>query len=729
MTDRQTRITGIIEKRRPLAQKIAATDVNLRTIAAALENLEAQRHQLIDKVNDPTVAGRLEEINFSNIQAGIFKELEALGKLKARFSRDTLNIGVVGRMRQGKSTLLQSLTGLGDDVIPARSGGACTAVRSIIRHRPLQDTQATISFYSEESLFKEVILPYYQALNLTPIPINFDDFVHSSFSHKIPGTDATKEAIYKRLKSDFYTHRHTYRPLLGAEKRTVSKEQIKDYVTHSGDDNQLEGYKNLAVREVEIYCSFPNPEVGKIALVDIPGLGDLKLGDEALMLETLGREVDVVLFVRRPDPIGDAWKVEDTDLYNTAVRALRDLPQRSFMVINELRDNPESTPLCQKFKQQINQGTVGIKVVECLVTNCQDKEKANQLLDRVLDYLANHIATLDNQYANKTQQNLLEIEKAVKAELEKAQNAFGEATMSGSDFSVSVDLFKPLIDHLKNRLTQLLNSLRQQRENESTDFKDKVLEVVKKCRSNTPIPSIEQIEFRANALGGIPNAYYDYLNKIRADLSQQFLCLDDGLKLSLNRVKSQVAEVLIKEGKLEKLAEEKGAEFIKALAEIIPAELIRGKESKLKLGFKLLADFELSYRGLVQHRIRQHLDVLTPNDPKVIGLSASPPAEQVLTSLKTAYAEAVYNCENSLEEFLCEPSQAAFAIVEEFLDRIFRAEGVEDEWRVFLYEWRSEVWPEEFKQLGERSHLRKVWLDAVEKAAGVNQSDTIQFLN
>jgi ABC-type phosphate/phosphonate transport system ATPase subunit len=53
--------------------------------------------------------------------------LVILEKLQARFSCDTLNIGVIGIMRQGKSTLLQSLTGLGNNVIPAQSGGACTA--------------------------------------------------------------------------------------------------------------------------------------------------------------------------------------------------------------------------------------------------------------------------------------------------------------------------------------------------------------------------------------------------------------------------------------------------------------------------------------------------------------------------------------------------------------------------------------------------------------------------
>jgi uncharacterized membrane-anchored protein len=112
---------------------------------------------------------------------------------------------------------------------------------------------------------------------------------------------------------------------------------------------------------------------------------------------------------------------------------------------------------------------------------------------------------------------------------------------------------------------------------------------------------------------------------------------------------------------------------------------------ELKFGFDTLASFELSYRGLVQHRIRRHLDRLTP-DTKPLRLSENPSAEEILDNLQTLHAEALYECETALEELLCEPSQAAYAIVEEFLDRILRAKGAQDEWRNFLEEVRSEIW-------------------------------------
>ncbi|HEY9598143.1 MAG TPA: hypothetical protein V6D33_10775, partial [Cyanophyceae cyanobacterium] len=116
--NRTARIASIIEKRRPLAQKIIGVEANLKSLASALRNLQDNRNQLLTRVDDANVKGQLKEIDFSTIQLSIATELEALGKLRVRFSRDTLNIGVVGRARQGKSRLLQSLTGLTAAEIP-----------------------------------------------------------------------------------------------------------------------------------------------------------------------------------------------------------------------------------------------------------------------------------------------------------------------------------------------------------------------------------------------------------------------------------------------------------------------------------------------------------------------------------------------------------------------------------------------------------------------------------
>lgn len=103
---RADKIASIIEKRRPLAQKIETVENNLRSLEANLRYLENHKNQLINKIEDANATSLLKQISFDRIYLSISTELETLKNLRLRFSRNTLNIGVVGLMRQGKSTLL-----------------------------------------------------------------------------------------------------------------------------------------------------------------------------------------------------------------------------------------------------------------------------------------------------------------------------------------------------------------------------------------------------------------------------------------------------------------------------------------------------------------------------------------------------------------------------------------------------------------------------------------------
>jgi hypothetical protein len=171
--DVTTCISKIIEKRKPLAHRIERVEGNLKNLSAALHKLEERRNYLSTEVDDSVVVGRLNSIDFSKIQlandlrcASFASELAALTKLKNRFSRDTLNIGVVGRARQGKSRLLQSLTGLSAVEIPDGDRQHCTGVRSTIQHGLNVDTHGEVWFHTERSFLDEVIAPYYEQLRL-----------------------------------------------------------------------------------------------------------------------------------------------------------------------------------------------------------------------------------------------------------------------------------------------------------------------------------------------------------------------------------------------------------------------------------------------------------------------------------------------------------------------------------------------------------------------------------
>ncbi|MBW4635926.1 MAG: hypothetical protein KME30_29810 [Iphinoe sp. HA4291-MV1] len=733
-TNETGNIASILEKRLPLAKKIVGVEAELKSLDSAIRHLQQHHNQLLKQLDDQNLARLLEEINLATLQSSIHTELEALVKLKERFCRKTLNIGVVGRAKQGKSRLLQSLTGLTSAEVPDGEKHYCTGVLSIIHNHQNGETYAEVLFHSEQSLLDEVISPYYEKLHLGEKPKTINEFAAKPLP-VLPISDHPKsfqkEAMYERLQQ-YHIHLGKYRFLLQQPSPCrISQDKIREYVAQETAFGQHIFFKYLAVREVKIFCKYPNTDVGQIAFVDMPGLGDTGICDEQHLVKILGQQVDAIIFVRMPKSTGDYWTDVDIRLYDTVCAAQVDVPLNlwSFLILNRteadsrFRNNLKS---CQDLAQDI--ANTNINVVECVTANCANTQEVHKVLGRVLDNLKPKMADLDYKYALLCQQRLNLLQHRVKVELEKVTKALDLATHDDiHGFALFEVKFKELWWTVTNSLEELLKELRQKREAVDIDFKKQVEAVFQACRSDTGIPSIQEIEQRFCIEKSYGIVYEKYLNEIRAHLSKHLSLLDSGLERSLDKVKSQVAQVLMDKGLLGKLTQAKETEFIEVIAAQIPDELIPGIPSQLKYGFQTLAKFKLSYRGFLQYRIRKHLDGLTPNEPATIKLSASSSAEQVLLNLKIAYAETLRKCEKVLKELLCEPSQALYAIVEEFIDCILRAKNVESEWRIFLQDVRGQIW-QEFQQLGDRTQLRRDILNCVEQATAANQLDLTRFL-
>jgi ABC-type phosphate/phosphonate transport system ATPase subunit len=177
--NKSEKIKEIIAQRQPLAQKLTAVEQNLNHLLITWHKLENYRNQLQEKTQDEKILGKLQEINFSDSKTKIEQSLEKLSKLSSRFQRSTLNIGVVGRARQGKSRLLQSITGLVSGEIPDGSHQHCTGVRSTIHHNPHVETYGEVWFYTERTFLNEIISPYYRDLKLGEKPISVQDFANN----------------------------------------------------------------------------------------------------------------------------------------------------------------------------------------------------------------------------------------------------------------------------------------------------------------------------------------------------------------------------------------------------------------------------------------------------------------------------------------------------------------------------------------------------------------------
>jgi hypothetical protein len=729
-------LDAIIEKRKPLAQKIATVIDNLDKLNSVLSELEAQRHKLM-AFGDDSITAQLEVLDLAKLKSAIDPEIIALNKLKSRFARKTLNLGVFGIARQGKSRLLQSITGLNNTQIPASDGGHCTGVRSTIIHQPEVKPYAKVYFHSEQSFLDEVIKPYYldPSLELGRPPFSLSEWASHTLPDLVEDKSASAKANYEKLKK-YHQHFSEYSHLLKETAPiTIEEEQIEEYVAqYKGQDQSHAYYNFMAVKEVAIYCSFPNENIGKLAVIDLPGLGDTGIGHEEQILQALENDTDFILFVRKPNPQGDIWNAQsDIPLYEKAQIAFNEIPLKrsSFMVFNRIDGSNSNERNCERMAEEM--GTHHIEVEEYLIVNATNPQEVQaRLINRVLSYLSQNIETLDRQYASKCQDRLKQLQSQIEAELVKAQRIFGQTNYSGDTQEVAH--FEGLFQEKWKELTSALdwfvkdwNPQEPEYEQQADHFRQGFQDVIDSCQNDLGIPTVKEIEERSASVGGYPIAYSQYLNEIRSHLSRKFLSLDDSLSFTLTSVKSQVADILIEKAKLGFISSKEGADFLEDFYSYLPDQILPGKDSQIKYGVQILLNFTLSYRGMVMPRIRRCFDDLTPNFTQY-QCPQPATAENIQSRLEMLADTAVYECEEILEEILQEPATAGFAMAEEFVDRVCYSSNAASEWRILMLQERGQIWPSYFNKLGEQSRLRVDWQKVLESAANANRINNLMFI-
>lgn len=121
-TNRENTISRIIEARQSNSAHVEKQARIVYELEGSINELMHLRNAILpqlDEVHRPA----MEAIGavMENTRQKIADFSVALQRLRNRYSRKTINIGIVGVPSQGKSTVLQALTGLDDSTIPTGS--------------------------------------------------------------------------------------------------------------------------------------------------------------------------------------------------------------------------------------------------------------------------------------------------------------------------------------------------------------------------------------------------------------------------------------------------------------------------------------------------------------------------------------------------------------------------------------------------------------------------------
>jgi ribosome-binding ATPase YchF (GTP1/OBG family) len=193
-----TEMSGVIDeiiRKRKINSKIPKQILDdLNALELNISHLEELQRSFPNLT--ASTSQKVSQIDFKILKNRIFQEKETWEILWKRLNRDTVNIGVIGLARQGKSTFLQKVSGLTDNEIPSSDRMPCTSVQSNIYHAD-QNTQAKVYFHSESSFLEQVIKPYYEDLGFSNFPKSVSEFRNSPFPSKPtnPRHPAKAEAV------------------------------------------------------------------------------------------------------------------------------------------------------------------------------------------------------------------------------------------------------------------------------------------------------------------------------------------------------------------------------------------------------------------------------------------------------------------------------------------------------------------------------------------------------
>lgn len=243
-----------------------------------------------------------------------------------RANRNYLNIGSIGPWRQGKSLLASKLTQLDYWIIPVSNGGKCTGTTiNIINDsyefidnngEKKQEKDVALIFLYSLSEICNILNQYFEKLQIRNtnneiLKINVsskEDFKRFCINNKALIVNADikvgMEGYKKTLDEYILGVEDYYNELTGEVKKISNLSSInsrltyRPHVSYSASlDAEKPTYKVLATKKAEVYTQFKllGKDVGKIQIVDTPGIGEKRIGVDEALTSALRKELDIAI--------------------------------------------------------------------------------------------------------------------------------------------------------------------------------------------------------------------------------------------------------------------------------------------------------------------------------------------------------------------------------------------------------------------------------------------------
>jgi hypothetical protein len=703
-------------------------DGNLTDLATALDELG--RHPSVSSED----ASSLSIPYLDGIRADIVEIIDAYVAVEARFSRDTVNIGVSGSARVGKSTLLQSISGLTDEQIPTGRDIPVTAVRSRIYHST-RPAAALLRLHSPETFLDEVISPYHWALQMLPAPSTLDEFRAWTYPDSLEAaqTRAGDVPLLVRLREMQQALWSYEKDLTGGDK-SVQLQELRPYVAYPTSAEREAGtrleHRYLAVKDVRIDCPFPETDVDKLGIIDLPGLGEVAADAEKHHVTGLRHDVDVVLLVKRAAEGMGYWSQADRQAINLLDEARGAISNRGDFVYIVVNARPADGALAAALRadivRQVNDGHEN-RYFTLLGADAADPASVRDaVLSPLLHALADRLPVMDDEFLTGANARAEAVRSRITHALHEVSTELGRLRSTSGSAREQVEASaRRLRVEMSRALSRLVEDLRKKATSEDDD--PEYVEAISQAYDDSRAWIDDGFGVGEEAwceaaeedflVSRNPARYAgDELNRIRVEISQKYAGLNDYFSARVEEARRQVGLILQEKcgtllADIDGSGNEAGTRLLKRMTALLgdASEPCPG----LRDAVQVLIDLNLEYRTQFHPRVRELLDGLNPQLKDSVGrpmpgVTVNPTAEgarELFVYCSQRARQAAWETKKALLAEKVTPLLVIYAAVEQFEDAFIRSGTSEAQFERLAFSYRDELWPDKFAGLTE-GHAR-----------------------
>lgn len=758
--ERLPRIEDSIKFLNDLLAKLDKLDETIEEVKK--QQNEGKGPYYVMMTEDKGMANRFNMVDTKDVRDKISKQLVSLEQLRKRFSRPAVQVAFVGYERQGKSKFQQSISGLGDKVIPAYNGTSCTGAVSVI-HNSGGPFHAQITFFNHAeflNLIKSKLEKFFPNRSFHINSINDLKTVDVS-GFKTNQVDLSTE--YNKFVDTFINHIDDVAPLIGAPMldtpdenqviQHVAQYELFDEIPAGADPNlfipkkqkngnlkwQKNYYRYAAVKSANIYTHFPAIDDAKIVLVDTVGMGT-SVDNEAIkdeMFRVLREDCDAAVTIFRPDSKGGGFNAGQSQILQEISNRLssRDPHEWIYYVVNKVNDGEDSN--IQNIDAVLEEVTGTLKnmtvtpVARVLDIDGSDStEVYDRLMNPLLDMVTSNLDNIDSKFVGVAN----ETGEALYREYSRLSEAVSQVISGGSELHKEEGtLFDKLMDGLNYR-----KSLRHLDEDVYQKNKDvpckevsaSINEVIDELPDLVSEP--EEILHFVELGDATPVIFTKYANILRNKIYSKFEDVNSEVLVPLQEdVKDAIIEVIFNDAQFGKIpllsySIENGPSQ-EWLAALIKDKMPENKYPNLRSMMQFVLDYSLNIEGMIEYNVAKCLDsidtrICRPLTPKY-GLSLDDTADYIWGELVTRTTPIQNSLRKWRDDFAMIPNHSFYARVRKFREKMTDEDKtVQDEIREFYRANRLAIWSDEFanlsvtdKAFGDWNKISKQILDSCTK--------------